>query len=86
MYSAGMKRLTLNQQYLAALRQTAIMFTSAQSVGSFLHTWFISALSFRALRGFCHVLLYDQVTMEINRKSMFATFCESVFGVFELDP
>lgn len=34
--------------------------------------------------GFCHVRLYDQVTKEINRKSMFPTFCESVFGVFEL--
>lgn len=52
--------------------------------GSFPHSWFTSVLFFWVLRGFCHVCLYDQVTKEINRNSMFATFCESIFGVFEL--
>lgn len=51
MYRAGMKRLTLNQQYLAALRQVAIVFPSTQNVGSFPHTWFISVLFFWVLRG-----------------------------------
>lgn len=40
---------------------------------------------FRVLRGFCHVCLYDRVTKEINRIFVFATFCESVFGIFELE-
>lgn len=31
-YSSQMKRLTLNQQYLAALRQIAIVFLSTQNV------------------------------------------------------
>ena len=84
MYSAEMKRLILNQQYLAALRQIAIVFPPPRMSAPFLPFGSSVCCSFGIWGGFCHVRLYDQVTKEINRKSMFATFCESVFGVFEL--
>lgn len=83
MCGSGVKRLTLNQQYLAALRQIAIVFPPKTS-------WLLSSLLVHqcavlwVLRAFCHVCLFDQITKEINRKSTFATFCKSVFGKFQL--
>lgn len=81
--AARRRRLSLNQQYLAASPHFAICLSartvhrlSPQCARRWAVVW--------VMRGFCHVRLYDQVTKEINRKPMSSIFHETVCGVSEV--
>lgn len=85
-YSSGMKRLIFKPTVSSSVAPNCpCVSLHPEYHGSFPHIWFtVCSLFFWVLRRYCHICLYDQDTKEINRKSMFSIFCESVFSVFEL--